>query len=188
MDFTGEDDTNLFFEVPQLGDAAPDLYAHQEFWPARPDPTDTGLDLLGDVVRDVTRANADSTLFDNSLLRKLRMFDHALDGTYEALDIVAGRYSATSPATINRKVIETAKELTNTTPPSQAVRVYGRLDMIRASTQSFALKLLTGKNPQQVADGFEVGGLTALFQKSGSRPWEGNISALRDSFASTQSG
>ena len=82
------------------------------------------------------------------------------------LDIVAGRYSATSPATINRKVIETAKELTNTTPPSQAVRVYGRLDMIRASTQSFARNFWTGKKSCAVADGFEVGGLTALFQKA----------------------
>jgi hypothetical protein len=166
VDLKGTSDTTLFFEAPQLGEAAPDLYTQREFWPSRPDPTDTGFDLLGDVVEDVSHANADSERFDNPLLRKLRMFDHALNGTFQSIDIVAGRYSVTAPATITRQVIETAKELTTTTPPSQAVRVYGRLDMIRASTQSFALKLLNGDEIRAVADGFDIGSLAEFFQKN----------------------
>jgi hypothetical protein len=166
VDLEGTDDTTLLFEMPQLGEAAPDLYAQRELWPSRPEPTDTGFDLLGDVVSDVSHANADSERFDNPLLRKLGRFDRALKGSFQSMDIVAGRYSAAAPATITRQVIETAKELTNTTPPSQAVRVYGRLDMIRASTQSFALKLTNGDEVRAVSEGFDVGCLTEFFQKN----------------------
>jgi hypothetical protein len=164
VDLEGTDETTLLFEVPQLGEAAPQLYAQQELWPSRPDPSDTGFDLLGDVVNDVSRANADSERFDNSLLRKVSQFGRAFNGAFGAINIVARRHSI-APATITDAVIATAKELTNTTPPSQAMRIYGRLDMIRASTQSFALKLINGEEIRAVADGFDIGGLTEFFQK-----------------------
>src|SRR5580693_3150479 len=55
----GMDKTALLFEMPQLGDAAPRLYEQKELWSSRPEPTDTGFDLLGDVIKDVAERNTD---------------------------------------------------------------------------------------------------------------------------------
>lgn len=49
IDLAGDDDSTLVFQAPTLGTAALDLYRQQELWPSRPDPSRTGLDLLGDV-------------------------------------------------------------------------------------------------------------------------------------------
>ena len=55
----GIDDTTLVFEIPQLGEAAPKLYEQRELWPARPASTDTGFDLLGDVIQDIGKSDTD---------------------------------------------------------------------------------------------------------------------------------
>jgi hypothetical protein len=156
----GKEDTTLFFEMPELGEAAPKLYEQQELWPTRPDAKDTGFDLLGDVINDVTRQDMDSERFDNPLLRRIGRFDLALNGTFQALDVVSRRYSSTAPAEINRSLADIAKKMTGNTPQPQAVRVSGKLDMIRASTQSFALQLVCGDEVRGVVDGFDVGTLT----------------------------
>ncbi len=59
IDHEGDDETALLFEAPTLGEAAPELYQQQEFWSTRPDASLTGLDLFGDVVRDVADHNED---------------------------------------------------------------------------------------------------------------------------------
>src|SRR5689334_4755647 len=46
-------ETVLYFEAPPLGEAAEELYRQSELWPARPAATDTGFDLLGDILADV---------------------------------------------------------------------------------------------------------------------------------------
>src|SRR5213080_244411 len=47
----GGEESVLTFEVPTLGEAAPELFRQGEFpWSNRPDPNDTGFDLLGDVL------------------------------------------------------------------------------------------------------------------------------------------
>ena len=105
LDHQGDDETVLVFEAPMLGEAAAELYQQQEFWSTRPDPGRTGLDLLGDVLRDVAAHNEDSDRFDKSLLK---------------------------------------------TPLPHRVRVAGTLDMVRASTQSFALRLDDGQEVRGV--------------------------------------
>jgi hypothetical protein len=161
----GTDETTLFFEMPQLGEAASAIYEQREFWATRPEATDTGFDLLGDVINDVAHDDADSERYDNPLLRRIEKFDHALNGTFQSLAIVGRRYSLDAPAEITHRVVETARRFTNTTPQAQAVRVSGRLDMIRASTHSFALQLADGEEVRGVADGFDVGMLTEYFRK-----------------------
>jgi hypothetical protein len=165
IDHDGKDDTTLIFEAPQLGEAAPKLYEQQEIWPTRPDPNDTGFDLLGDVIREVDRQNEDSERFDNPLLRRIGHFDHALNGTFQTLEMITRRHSSVARATITPQVIATAKRFSNTIPPPQAIRIYGQLDMIRASTESFALKLTTGEEVRGVLDNFDMGELANLFQK-----------------------
>jgi len=142
IDHTGEDDSVLAFEAPTLGEAAPELYEQQEFpWSSRPDPGETGLDLLGDVVLDVAAHNEDSDRFDKSLLGNLAGFKKVLDGYFREIRLDMHRQGSTVPAVISPEVILTAREFRAATPLPQRVRVVGTLDMVRASTQSFALRL-----------------------------------------------
>ena len=61
----GGEESILTFEAPTLGEAAPELFRQSEFpWTNRPNPEDTGFDLLCDVLRDVTQGNAESERFD----------------------------------------------------------------------------------------------------------------------------
>jgi hypothetical protein len=162
----GKYETTLLFEMPQLSEAAPKLFEQQELWPTRPAPTDTGFDLLGDVIQDIAGQDTDSERYDNALLRRIGRFAHALNGTFESLGIVAQRYSASAPAELNHRVVAIAQKFTSSTPQAQAARVFGKLDMIRASTQSFALQLLTGEEVRGVVDGFDVDTLSNYFRKS----------------------
>jgi len=145
----GDDASVLYFEAPTLGQAAKELYQRQEFWSTRPDPSLTGLDLFGDVVRDVAAHNEDSDRFDKRLLVSLVGFKNVLNGTFHDLQLDTNRPD-TPPAVINTQVIQTAQEFQETTPPPQRIRVVGALDMVRASTQSFVLRLDDGQDVRGV--------------------------------------
>lgn len=149
IDHEGDDETTLVFEAPTLGEAAPELYQQQEFWSTRPDASMTGLDLFGDVVRDVADQNEDSDRFDKSLLGSLLGFRSVLDDAFRDLRFSSTR-ADTGTAVINQAVLVTAKQFRETTPHPQRVRVVGTLDMVRASTQSFALRLDDGQEARGI--------------------------------------
>lgn len=150
VDYTGEDASVLVFETPTLGEAAPELYKQQELWPTRPDPSRTGLDLLGDVVRDVAARNEDSDRFDKGLLKGLAGFRSVLDDDFQEVRLDSRDLVSESPAVISPEVVRTAEEFRAATPLPQQVRVVGTLDMVRASTQSFALRLDDGQEVRGV--------------------------------------
>src|SRR5665213_204168 len=162
VDHDGQDDTTLYFELPEIGDAAPKLYEQQEIWSTRPSPSDTGLDLLSQVVSDVAAQNSDSDRFDNPLLRCLGRFDHALNGSFQSLDIIPHNSESGTATSITERIVDTAKQFSSTTPSSQPARIYGTLDMIRASTQTFGLKLETGEEVRGVVDGISIADLKHL--------------------------
>lgn len=145
----GDDETRLVFEVPTLGHAAEELYQQQELWPTRPDPALTALDLLGAVVTDVAAQNEDSDRFDKRLLSSLAKFKNVLNGDFQTIRLNPSR-GGLPPAVIDPEVIATAELFRKTTPVPQRVRVVGTLDMVRASTQSFALRLDDGQEVQGV--------------------------------------
>ena len=136
----GDDDTRLIFEVPTLGESAVELYRQQELWPTRPDPALTAIDLLGAVVADVSARNEDSDRFDGKLLSSLAKFGSVLNGEFRSMLIEPSR-AGLSAAVINPEVVTTAHQFHETTPLPQRVRITGILDMVRASTQSFGLRL-----------------------------------------------
>ena len=150
LDHEGDDESILIFEVPTLGEAAADLYQQQEFWSTRPDPSVTGFDLLGDVLRDVAAHNEDSDRFDKRLLSHLVGFKSVLNGTFRELRLDPTGHDSKPTAFINPEIIQTAQEFEATTPLPQRVRVVGTLDMVRASTQSFALRLDDGQEVRGV--------------------------------------
>ena len=142
---SGDDDTILHFKAPPFGEAAEQLYQQKEFWPTKPDPSDSGFDLLCDVVADVAAANDDSDKFDSSLLKQLAKFEHGLTRDFQTMAIAGHRYADTQPAIIHQPIIDRVKDFFASTPAPRRVRLVGQLDMIRASTQTFALKLEDGQ-------------------------------------------
>lgn len=141
----GEDETILRFEAPTLGEAAPDIFQRPHRWPSRPDPQDTGFDLLGDVVRDVGAEERDSGRFDRGLLTELRRLGRGLDEAFSECVIEKGGRMAGAAAVIDRAVIASAERLSSLMPRPRQVRVVGTLDMLRASTNALAIQLESGE-------------------------------------------
>jgi len=162
---SGEDETVLFFEAPSVGEAATEIYQQQELWPSRPAPEDTGLDLLGDVLMDISAGNRDSELFDTPLLKNIASVRRALDGKFQEIHLAGHRFTDQKPAIVNQTVIQTAEQFSSITPIPERTRIVGQLDMIRASTQTFALKLSEGQEVRGVLLDTDIGRLKHLFQR-----------------------
>lgn len=145
VDYTGQRDTLLVFEAPTFGEAAPDLYEQRELWPTKPPAEDTGFDLLGDVLTDVNAGAEDSERFDRLLLRRLVRFQSGLAHGFDGLYVSGHRYPEDRPAALTAHTIDAASRLDQETPPTQRVRVAGRLDMIWQSQQRFSLVLDDGQ-------------------------------------------
>ncbi|WP_197453806.1 hypothetical protein [Caulifigura coniformis] len=165
MGHEGNDQTILHFEISTLKEAAPRLYEQQEIWPTRPRADDTGLDVLADVFRDVATRNADSERFDRPLLDSLSHFGNILNGTFSELVVSSHRKPGVEDVSVTADVINAARELGTNTPQPRRVRVVGRLDMVRASTQSFGLVLDGGEEVRGVMSEGVVGELGSLLSQ-----------------------
>lgn len=153
MGHDGSDETRLYFEAPRLGEAAAQVYEKNELWPHElPPPAETGFHLLSDVLTEISAGQADSAHFDRPLLHRVGKFRSAFKGYFQELTIGSQRAGKDHDARIDRDVLDKARSLWRSTPSSHQVRVSGKLDMLRISTQSFALRL---------EDGAEVRGVLA---------------------------
>ncbi|KYF85462.1 hypothetical protein BE20_14010 [Sorangium cellulosum] len=145
VDVEGNDDATLHFEAPELGEAAEELYLQAEIWPSRPPPGWTGFDVLAGVLQDVGAGNPDSERFDRPLLQRVAHFGRLLEAGFDALRVEEHRTGAPGEAVLDRATVEAARQLRASTPRPRAVVIAGLLDMIRASTQSFSIKLDEGE-------------------------------------------
>jgi len=161
----GDDETRLFFEAPTFGEAAEELYSQQEIWPTRPAPRDTGFDALADVVLDVASGKRDSERFDRPLLKRVAELGRGLDRVFQGCLIEARGDRARQSARVDRQVIEQAESLTRAMPRPQQARIAGVLDMIRASTNTLAIRLETGEEVKGILTVGSVVDLHDLFQK-----------------------
>lgn len=141
----GEDETVLYFEAPTFGEAVPRLYEQQEFWPTKPAPEDSGFDVLVDMFLDVAAQNADSERFDRPLLDQIYGLRHVLNGTFREMTLSGCRHTTEQPVVVTPAIVESARNLYVNTPLPQQVRIAGKLDMLRASTQSFGVLLDDGQ-------------------------------------------
>lgn len=160
----GEDETVLHFEAPALGEAAPRLYEQQELWPTKPAPEDSGFDILADMFLDVTAQNADSERFDRPLLEQIYGLRHVLNGTFCEMTLT-GRRLTERPVVVTPDVVEIARNLYSNTPLPQQVRIAGKLDMLRASTQSFAVLLDDGQEIRGVLMQGDIQGISPLLNQ-----------------------
>ena len=157
----GTDDTILHFEAPRLGDAAEELYEQKELWPSAPQASWTGFEVLAGAVRDLAAGDVDSDRYDVTFLRGMESLGRVMRGRFSSASI-EDRSGAAVPAVVNRRVVEQAGEMVRETPASRRVRVAGLLDMIRVSTQSFALKLDSGVEVRGVLGDVSVSELRGL--------------------------
>ncbi len=142
----GRGSTILRFEAPTFGAAAPELYQQAELWPTRPDASFTGFEVFSDLLRDISAENAESDRFDPALLRSFRGFGRALDGFFREARISDLRTGGEEFVTLSPTTIASARRLGSDTPPARRARVVGVLDMIRESTQTFAVRLDSGED------------------------------------------
>jgi len=165
IEHTGDDETVLHFEAPQLGDAAPTLFEQTELWPNRPSETDTAFDLLCDVLKDVAESNRDSERFDLGLVRQIAEFRKGLNGTFQEMNVTGVRFGPDTPGVVNSDVIEAARSMSRSTPKAKRVRVCGRLDMLRESTQAFAIRLPDDAEVRGVLTEGAITSLAGLFAR-----------------------
>jgi hypothetical protein len=166
VDLSGEDNTILRFEAPTFGEAAPELYEQKELFDlGKPAPEDTGFDALGDVLGDLSENNPDSDRFDRALLRRLMTFQRGFNGTFQEAVFTGKRYRTGHPAVLNKHVIQIAEAFSSETPKPERVRVVGTLDMIRASTQAFALKVDDGQELRGIMVAGEIGDHKQLLER-----------------------
>jgi len=145
VDYAGEEDTILKLEAPQLGKAASALYTQKEFWPTLPAPEDTCMDLLADILNELSVFDEDSEHFDRNLLHQLTTFYSRIQTTFEAIEICGRRYPQQRPARLDPHLLEAVHRICARIPEAQRVRVVGTLDMIRASTRTCTIRLLHGQ-------------------------------------------
>ena len=162
----GDREPAIRFDAPQFGDVAGDLYAQLELWPSsRPDPEDTGFDLVGDIVRDIADRNSDSGRFDYPLLRRVTALGRVLNGCFDRMAITGRRYEEPHAALVDKTVIATAHEFCSDTPAPARARMVGVLDMLQASTQSFTLELDEGARAHGVLAEGDIDALADLFHR-----------------------
>ena len=154
----GKETTDLRFEAPRLGDAAEELYCQGELSGVRPDPHDTGFDLVGDMLRDIDLQARNSYRFDAQLLRRVEQFAHATKWGIEWVTFHGDRLPEASPPRIDERISVLALNLEKETPLPLRARVAGRVDMIRVSDGTFSMILDSGEtiNGVLVADATEV--------------------------------
>jgi hypothetical protein len=145
----GNGESILYFEAPQLGEAAADIYAQQSLFPEaddRPAKEDTAFDVFGDVLADVQARNADSGHYDPSLLHRITQFNRVFkNGPYSEVDFTSRRFPRETPARFTPELVHSAKSLLGRTPSPQRVRIVGQLDGLVASTQRFSVLLDSGE-------------------------------------------
>ncbi|MGL6074770.1 MAG: hypothetical protein ACRC8S_11470 [Fimbriiglobus sp.] len=145
------EETELLFEAPTFGEAAPGEYVQQELWPTRPNHEDTAFEPFADVLQDISLQNRNSDKYDKSLLKNFSGLTKFFNEHYfQSLSLQSHRTGVTEPTLFTAETLKMARTLYETTPGSRQVKIYGTLDMIRASTNRFAMKLPNGEEVQGI--------------------------------------
>ena len=139
----GKSGTLLRFEVPSFGSAAPELFRQQRLWDDGPEPEQTAFELLGAALVDVAARRVDSNRFDPGLLRRFARYRTLFSRGHLTRIGLPDSVGATS-ARLDTAVASAASDLFASTPPTQRVRLVGRLDVLGASQGVLKLELKPG--------------------------------------------
>lgn len=140
-----EESTELVFELPLLGEAAPQLYAQMELWDDAPQPEETALDLLGYTLTDIAANKASSNRFDLPLLNRVHRFNRIVKQGVTGVSLGGHCLShGRAVPLVGRSFFDTVDRLVHDTPPARRARVHGKLDMVRCSDRVFELVTHSG--------------------------------------------
>ena len=147
--------------------AAEEFYRQSEFEFAntKPPANYTGFDLLGNVLTDVSSHNKDSANYDLSLLKKLASFEGMMKDEFQEIALGELQSAPAHTVVMDSVTVTTARQLSDETPRPRTVRVVGKLDMIRDSSQTFALHMDDGQEVRGVLLSGDMGVLAPLFRK-----------------------
>jgi hypothetical protein len=165
VDLEGRDETVLHFEAPKFGAAAPELYEQGELWPTRPRPELTGFEVFSDVMRDVANEDAESDRYDRPLLEGIAGFGRLAKQGVRAARFEDARRSQSEFSRLDLRVAESAGRLAARAPAVRRVKLAGRLDMLRVSTETFLVQLDTGDEVRGVYAGGDFGRLRGLLRE-----------------------
>jgi hypothetical protein len=162
----GKDETILYFEAPVFGEAAPQEFDQRELWPMRPDAADTGFEVFADVLQDLVSSNRDSDRYDRPLLKQFYHLRGLFsDRLFDSMRVESKRIEGNLSKAFTATTIKTVRTFYQSTPNPRRVKVYGALDMIRASTQRFAIKLPSGEEAGGVLREGEIQDYRELLSK-----------------------
>ena len=151
----------LTFYAPNFGEAAPHLYSQRDFWRAPPPMEATAFEMLVNSLQDVALQNLDSEKYDQSVLGDIARFNKVLAEGDLRIQISGVKQGAE----ISKKTIDQVRSLSRSMPVPHQVRIVGMLDMIRASTQGFALKLDDGSEISGIYANENIADLQPLFRQ-----------------------
>jgi hypothetical protein len=154
--------TVLELEAPTLGDSLGGEFEQIGFF-EQPDAAATAIGLLLQGLEDAVAGRKDSDRFDDGLLDKLGDFDRVFRHGIQNVEVVDDQHPPSAPLTIDHERVSVVADMRRQTPPSQQVRVAGRLDAIRHSDRMFALILASGATLRGVAEGFPPDAMATLF-------------------------
>jgi hypothetical protein len=157
----------LHLKAPTLVEAAPELFAQQKLWPGVASPDDTALQLIGKVSYVIRRQEAASDMYDRPLLKHITNWNQLFQRKVRSVDMpVAHNAAKSTPVTLDLKVVENARLLSDQMPTPRPVRVVGKLDMVRHSTRSFGLVLDNGEEVRGVLQEGDPALLQAYFGRT----------------------
>ena len=118
------------------------------------------------MLADVAAGHSDSDRFDRALLGQLTRFRPALQKGFEAIEVMGRRHPSDDPPRVDESVLQIAQRLYNGTPTGQRARVAGMLDMVRASTRTFAIRLEQGQELRGVLLAGDIQEIAPLLDKA----------------------
>ncbi len=151
-------DTILHVAAPTLGDAAPRVFEQQSLWQDSVRPTETALDLFGKLVADVRSQASSSDSYDEPLLQRLSSWHGLFQTKVSAIRLPTSSFMS-SGAQLDESVVTGAKTLSSRIPAPRQVRLVGKIDMVRWSTRSMAIRVEDGTEYRCAVVGEDIGEL-----------------------------
>ena len=155
--------TVIEIEAPTLFEAVPDKFAQQNIFSSVETET-SAFAAFEKSFQDAIEGKEDSDLFDEALLQDFLKLGDLFDAGIEQLEFSNGS-AKKPPLLVMPKHLEEVKKLKRQTPPSQAVRIAGKINTIRESDKMFELVVPSGTVKGIAPNNFNSDDLREFFGK-----------------------
>lgn len=168
------------FRAPRLGSVAPKIFdGQQQIFNDAIDPGETAFSLLEKGLADIVRESQESDRYDDVLLSRFSILGHRAFHAGVTHLILDDARRGHDGVTLEPSAVDQARHLLDRTPPSQRVRLAGKITLLRSQGNAFEVTsseggvarcALVGAAVETIKDRFEtdvaVTG-TAVFRPSG---------------------